>query len=348
MIGGAAQADVGILVISARKGEFETGFERGGQTREHAMLAKTLGVHMLIVVINKMDEPTVKWSKERFDMIEEKLTPYLKQCGYKPGKDCWFLPISGYTGANLREAVDPAVCPWWSGKPLLAMLDELPGVKRDDKAPVRVPVVSKYKDMGTTVILGKLESGTLSLGEKLVLMPSNKTVDVIQIEIDDVEVDMAKPGENLNVFVKGIEEDDVQHGYVLGPIANPPSTCLGFDAQLVILELLDHKPILTAGYQCVLHIHSVVQECQVVKLLHSLDKKTGMKEKKKPMFAKNGSLVIARIHVDSTIAIETFKAYPQLGRFTLRDEGKTIAIGKVMKLHKSKAAANEPVDEPDI
>ncbi|XP_010165234.1 eukaryotic peptide chain release factor GTP-binding subunit ERF3A-like, partial [Antrostomus carolinensis] len=64
MIGGASQADLAVLVISARKGEFETGFEKGGQTREHAMLAKTAGVKHLIVLINKMDDPTVNWSNE--------------------------------------------------------------------------------------------------------------------------------------------------------------------------------------------------------------------------------------------------------------------------------------------
>merc|ERR1711871_1422421 len=82
MIAGACQADVGVLVISARKGEFETGFERGGQTREHALLAKTLGVRMLVVVINKMDDPTVEWSQARFEECRDKLSPFLKSCGY--------------------------------------------------------------------------------------------------------------------------------------------------------------------------------------------------------------------------------------------------------------------------
>nr|GMC69907.1 eukaryotic peptide chain release factor GTP-binding subunit ERF3A isoform X3 [Ipomoea batatas] len=70
MISGASQADIGVLVISARKGEFETGYERGGQTREHVQLAKTLGVTKLLIVVNKMDEPTVNWSKERCFFVE--------------------------------------------------------------------------------------------------------------------------------------------------------------------------------------------------------------------------------------------------------------------------------------
>ena len=94
MIAGACQADVGVLVISAWKGEFEAGFDKGGQTREHAMLAKTLGVRILVVVINKMDDPSCGWAKERFDECVTKLTPFLKQCGYNVKKDVVFLPIS--------------------------------------------------------------------------------------------------------------------------------------------------------------------------------------------------------------------------------------------------------------
>ncbi|KAJ2377546.1 translation termination factor GTPase eRF3, partial [Coemansia sp. RSA 2607] len=113
MLGGAAQADVGVLVISARKGEFETGFERGGQTREHALLAKTAGVRRLIVAINKMDDPTVKWDKERYDDIIAKLSPFLRTAGY-PKSDLLFMPISGFTGAGVKDRVTSDVCPWYS------------------------------------------------------------------------------------------------------------------------------------------------------------------------------------------------------------------------------------------
>lgn len=113
MISGAAQADVAILVISARKGEFETGFEKGGQTREHIMLVKTAGVTKLVCAINKMDEPTVEWSKERYDEIKEKMIPFFKGAGFNPKTDVTFLPISGYKGSNLKEKVAKSVCPWW-------------------------------------------------------------------------------------------------------------------------------------------------------------------------------------------------------------------------------------------
>jgi peptide chain release factor subunit 3 len=124
MISGAAQADVGILVISARKGEFETGFERGGQTREHIMLVKTAGVSKIVIVINKMDDPTVVWDKARYEEIKEKLTPFAKSAGFNPKTDITFIPVSAYTGLNLKEQVPKNICPWWKyvKRPLIYVL----------------------------------------------------------------------------------------------------------------------------------------------------------------------------------------------------------------------------------
>ena len=113
MISGAAQADVAVLVISARKGEFETGFERGGQTREHILLVKTAGVSRLVVAINKMDDPTVQWSKARFEEIKEKMTPFIRQAGFSVKSSVSFIPVSAYTGVNLKDRPAASVCDWW-------------------------------------------------------------------------------------------------------------------------------------------------------------------------------------------------------------------------------------------
>lgn len=113
MISGAAQADVAVLVISARKGEFETGFEKGGQTREHVMLIKTAGVSKLVIVINKMDDPTVEWDQGRYDEIKGKLTPFVKGAGFNPKTDVTFIPVSAFTGVNLKDRVTKTICPWY-------------------------------------------------------------------------------------------------------------------------------------------------------------------------------------------------------------------------------------------
>ena len=160
MIAGATQADAGVLVISARKGEFESGFERSGQTREHVLLAKTLGVKRLLVAVNKMDEETVKWSERRYNDIVTKLSPYLKRVGYNVQEDVTFLPVSGLRGYNLKDRIPEGVCPWYSGPSLFEVLDAMQIEGRDASAPLRLPVLDKFNDRGC-VITGKVESGRL-------------------------------------------------------------------------------------------------------------------------------------------------------------------------------------------
>ncbi|KAJ8384014.1 hypothetical protein AAFF_G00212580 [Aldrovandia affinis] len=330
MIGGASQADLAVLVISARKGEFETGFEKGGQTREHAMLAKTAGVKHLIVLVNKMDDPTVNWSLERYEECKEKLVPFLKKVGFNPKKDIHFMPCSGLTGANLKEPAD--LCTWYTGLPFIPHLDSLPNFNRSSDGPVRLPIVDKYKDMGT-VILGKLESGSISKAQQLVMMPNRghrlHTVEVLSLLSDDVETEDATPGENLKLRLKGIEEEEILPGFILCNAENLCHSGRTFDAQIVIIE---HKSIICPGYNAVLHIHTCIEEVQITALICLVDKKTGEKSKTRPRFVKQDQVCIARLRTAGTICLETFKEFPQMGRFTLRDEGKTIAIGKVLKL----------------
>ncbi|XP_074280169.1 uncharacterized protein LOC141605347 [Silene latifolia] len=330
MISGASQADIGVLVISARKGEFETGFEKGGQTREHVMLAKTLGVTKLLVVVNKMDEPTVKWSKERYDEIESKMTPFLKGSNYNVKKDVKFLPISGLLGTNIKVRVDKSVCPWWNGESLFEAMDGIEGPPRDPEGPLRIPIIDKFKDMGT-VIMGKIESGTIREGDTVTIMPNKANVKVLAIYIDDNKVKYAEPGENLRVRLSGIEEEDILPGFVLSSVSKPIGAVSEFQAQLHIHELVENA-IFTAGYKAILHIHAVVEECEIVDLIQQIDLKTKKPMKKKPLFVKSGAVVICRIQASNLICVEKFSDFTQLGRFTLRTEGKTIAVGKVLEL----------------
>ncbi|CAH1795378.1 unnamed protein product [Owenia fusiformis] len=326
MIGGASQADLAVLVISARKGEFETGFERGGQTREHAMLVKTAGVKKLVVAINKMDDPTVNWDETRYTECKDKLIPYLKKCGFNPKTDIHFLPVSGITGAFLKEP-DPQ-CKFYDGPPLLTYLNDLPLLNRNSEGPLRLPIVDRYKDMGT-IIQGKVESGTVKKMSYL-LMPNRMTVEVMQLWSDEIETDVAESGANVKVKLKGVEEEDVSPGFVLCSPENVCNTSRVFDAQIVILE---YKNIICAGYSAILHIHTCAEEVTIKSLLCTIDKKTGKKSPNRPRFVKQDQIAIARFEVHGgMICMETFKDFPQMGRFTLRDEGKSIAIGKVLKI----------------
>ncbi|RCH82408.1 translation termination factor GTPase eRF3, partial [Rhizopus stolonifer] len=328
MIQGASQADVGVLVISARKGEFETGYERGGQTREHTMLAKTSGINKLIVAINKMDDPTVQWDKARYDEITSKLSLFLKQTGFNPKTDVQFIPLSGFTGANIKDR-SPEQCPWYDGPSLLEFLDDYKTNDRKINAPLIIPIAEKYKDMGT-IVVGKIESGHVKKGAHLLVMPNKQSVEVTGIYNEtEEEVEHAACGDNIRLRLKGVEEDEVNPGFVLCGKKNPVQTTTVFEAQLAILE---HKSIICAGYTAILHVHAASEEITLSALLHLLDKKTGKRSKRPPQFIKQGQKAIVRIETSGSVCVETFAKLPQLGRFTLRDEGKTVAIGKITKV----------------
>ncbi|ODQ61833.1 hypothetical protein WICANDRAFT_25087 [Wickerhamomyces anomalus NRRL Y-366-8] len=329
MIGGASQADVGILVISARKGEYETGFEKGGQTREHALLAKTQGVNKLIVVVNKMDDPTVGWSKERYDECTTKLAMYLKGIGYNVKQDVQFMPVSGYTGDGLKDRVDPKACPWYDGPSLLEYLDNMQHLNRYINAPFMLPISGKMKDLGT-IVEGKIESGHVKKNQQLILMPNKTNVEVLTIYNEtENEVNAAYCGEQVRLKLKGVEEEDISNGFVLSSPKFPVKTVSRFEAQIAIVEL---KSILSTGFSCVMHVHTAIEEVTFKQLLHKLEKGTNRKSKKPPAFAKKGMKIIAILETEAPVCVETYQDYQQLGRFTLRDQGQTIAIGKITKL----------------
>lgn len=328
MIGGASQADVGILVISARKGEYETGFEKGGQTREHALLAKTQGVNKIVVVVNKMDDATVGWSEDRYKDCTAKVAQFLKGIGYQKD-DILFMPVSGYTGAGLKDRVDPKDCPWYEGPSLLEFLDNMKTANRFINAPFMLPIAAKMKDMGC-VVEGKVESGHVKKNSSLLMMPNRTNIEVSNIFNEtEQEVDTAVCGEQIRMKIKGVEEEDVAPGYVLTSPKNPVRTVTKFEAQIAIVEL---KSILSNGFSCVMHLHTAVEEVTFLELKHKLEKGTNRKSKKAPPFAKKGMKIIAVLETPEPVCAETYNDYQQLGRFTLRDQGVTIAIGKITKL----------------
>ncbi|KAF2760357.1 hypothetical protein EJ05DRAFT_462408 [Pseudovirgaria hyperparasitica] len=332
MIGGASQADVGILVISARKGEYETGFEKGGQTREHAMLAKTQGVNKLIVAVNKMDDVTVEWSEDRFKECTTKLALYLKGVGYNPKTDITYMPISAQATIGIKDRVPKETAPWWNGPSLLEYLDNMQTLERKVNAPFMMPIAAKYRDLGT-MIEGKIESGVIQKTKSYLMMPNRATVSLSALygETED-EIPHATCGDQVRIRIRGVEEEDILPGFVLCSPKRPVHNVSAFEAQIVLLDI---KSILSAGFNCVLHVHSATEEITFTKLLHKLEKGTGRKSKKAPGFATKGMSIIARLDITGgagSVCVERYEEYPQLGRFTLRDQGQTIAIGKITKL----------------
>jgi peptide chain release factor subunit 3 len=339
MIMGASQADIGVLVISARKGEFETGFDRGGQTREHAMLAKTLGVTYLVVVVNKMDDPTVKWSKVRYDECITKLRPYLKSCGYTIKTEVKFLPISGLSGANVKDEVSKEECPWWSEcvkagdnntnkSTLLGLLDSLELSGRDATAPLRIPILDRYTDRGT-IAMGKVESGVIRPGMKVTLMPTRNTYKVDAVWANEDPVSAARPGENVLIKLAGAGMEDIRKGYVM--CTNPPCRAVShIICQIAIVEMPDNAKIMTAGFQAIFHAHCCEEECTITKIFETTNTKG--QTTKGARFASVGMRCICMLEIARSVPVDTYESMPFLGRFTLRTEGKTIAIGKITKL----------------
>ena len=332
MIMGAAMADVAALVISARKGEFEAGFERDGQTREHAQLARSLGVNKLVVVVNKMDEETVQWSEERYNDILSGVTPFLiDQWGYKR-EDLIFVPISGLNGHNIEKL---ASCwPWYTGPTLLEILDSIEPPKRNIDGPLRVPVLDKMKDRGV-VAFGKVESGVIRIGSKLAVMPNNTKWQVVGIYNCKLElVRYANPGENIQIKVRMIEdENQINKGDVLCPYDDLAPISDLFEAELTILELLPHRPIITPGYKSMMHLHTISDEIviQTITGIYELDGSGKEYVKKNPKYCKSGSKVIVKISTRVPVCLEKYEFIEHMGRFTLRDEGRTIALGKVLR-----------------
>lgn len=339
MIMGASQADVGVLVISARKGEFETGFDRGGQTREHAMLAKTLGVSFLVVVVNKMDDPTVQWKKERYMECVTKLRPFLKGCGFTIKKEVKFLPISGLSGANIKDEVDPSVCSWWKDSwtagenntsipTLISLLDSLEIQGRDPATALRIPVVERYTDRGT-IAMGKVESGVIRPGMKVTLMPTRNVYKVDGVWANEDPVSAARPGENVLVKLNGAGIEDVRKGFVI--CTDPP--CRAVDkviCKIHLMDMPDNTKIMTAGFQAMFHAHACEEECTLVKIFETTNRKKQVQ--KGARFASVGMSVVCMLELARTVPVETFEDMNFLGRFTLRTEGKTVAIGIITKL----------------
>ncbi|KAH8162777.1 hypothetical protein CIB48_g5472 [Xylaria polymorpha] len=337
MIGGAAQADVGVLVISARKGEYETGFEKGGQTREHAMLAKTQGVNKLVVVINKMDDSTVQWSHDRYKECTTKLSQFLKGVGYNKS-DIFYMPIAAQQLMNIKDRLPAGVASFYDGPSLLEYLDNMQSLERKIKAPFMMAVAGKYRDMGT-MVEGKIEAGVCRKGMGLIMMPNKEKIEIAALygETED-EIPIGQCGDQVRMRLRGIEEDDISPGFVLCSPKRLVHNVRVFEAQIRILEL---KSILTAGFNCVLHVHAAIEEVTFAALLHKLQKGTNRKSKVPPTHAKRGDSIIARMEVTGgagSVCVETFEDAPQLGRFTLRDQGQTIAIGKITKLIMEEAA----------
>jgi len=334
MITGTSQADAAILVIASGQGEFEAGISKEGQTREHALLAFTLGVKQMIVATNKMDDKSVNYSQARYEEIKKEVGAYLKKVGYNVDK-VQFVPISGWNGDNMLEA--SANMPWYKGPTLLAALDQLEPPTRPSDKPLRLPLQDVYKIGGIgTVPVGRVETGIMKPGDVVTFAPAGVTTEVKSIEMHHESLPEATPGDNVGFNVKNLSVKDIKRGFVCGNTKNdPPKGCDSFTAQVIVLN---HPGQIGNGYAPVLDCHTSHIACKFAEIESKIDRRSGKELEKEPKFIKSGDAAIVKMVPQKPMCVESFTEYPPLGRFAVRDMRQTVAVGVIKAVSKKDVA----------
>ncbi|KAK3792297.1 hypothetical protein RRG08_007375 [Elysia crispata] len=338
MITGTSQADVAVLVINATRGEFETGFDAGGQTREHALLARSLGVGQVIVAVNKMD--TIDWSQERYQLITKKLGQFLtRQAGFREA-DVTFVPCSGLSGENLsRPPAVPELVAWYTpATTLVEQIDKLrPPVRPIDK-PFRLNVSDVFTRVGSGFnVAGRVGSGFVQPGDKVIIMPAAMTATVKNVFIDDAPEAVAFAGDQVNITLSGVDMVNVNIGSCLCDPSSPTKSATRIRAKIVIFNIA--VPI-TKGFPVVFHYQSINEPAVIKRLLSQLNRSTGEVVKRKPRCLVKNSSAVVEIELERSLCLELYTDFKDLGRFMLRSGGHTIAAGLVEEIVQSKMRQN--------
>jgi elongation factor 1-alpha len=330
MITGTSQADCAVLVIASGTGEFEAGIAKNGQTREHALLAFTLGVKQMIVAVNKMDDKSVNYSEARYNEIKTEVSGFIKKIGYNPEK-VPFVPISGWNGDNMLER--SANMPWYKGPILIEALDLIEEPKRPSDKPLRIPLQDVYKIGGIgTVPVGRVETGILKPGMVVTFAPAMITTEVKSVEMHHEALTQATPGDNVGFNIKNVAVKDIRRGFVAGDSKNdPPAETDNFLAQVIILN---HPGQIHAGYAPVLDCHTCHIACKFAELVSKIDRRSGKSLEDNPKNVKSGDAAMVKLTPSKPMCVETFAEYPPLGRFAVRDMRQTVAVGVIKEVTK--------------
>ena len=314
MITGTSQADAAILVVSCKDGVQE-------QTKEHMYLSKVLGIKQVIVAINKMD--TVNYDESKFNEVKEQVSKLLSSIGYKPD-DIPFVPVSGYVGDNVVKKSDKLG--WFKGNTLLGTFDDkLVAPDKPIDKPLRLPVQDVYTITGVgTVPVGRVETGVIKPGDKVVFMPSGAQGEVKSVEMHHKQLDKAEPGDNVGFNVRGVGKGDIRRGDVVGHLNNPPQVVKEFTGQIIVLQ---HPTVITKGYTPVFHTHTAHAACKITEIVKKINPQTGATIEENPDMLKSGDAAIIKVQPTQPLAVEKQADFPQLAKFAIRDMGKTIAAG---------------------
>jgi len=331
MITGTSQADVAVLTIDSSQGGFEAGISKDGQTREHALLAYTLGVKQMIVACNKMDDVSVMYGEARYNEIKNEVSEYLKKVGYKPAK-VPFIPISGWAGDNMIDA--STNMGWYKGPYLLQALDGVKPPKRPIDKPLRLPLQDVYKIGGIgTVPVGRVETGVLKPGAVVTFAPTGLTTEVKSVEMHHESLPQAVPGDNVGFNVKNVSVKDIKRGFVASDSKKDPACgAANFTAQVIVLN---HPGQISNGYSPVLDCHTAHVACKFASINQKMDRRSGKVLEENPKFVKSGDACMVTMEPSKPMCVESFQEYPPLGRFAVRDMRQTVAVGVIKAVEKN-------------
>ena len=320
MITGTSQADAAVLCVAADDGV-------NAQTKEHAFLARVLGVQQLIVNVNKMDISGVNYSQEKYDSVVTEVTALLKMAGFNTD-EVPFIPCAALAGDNVFNKSENM--PWYNGMTLFEAIDKIQMPPKPTDRPLRLPIQDVYKISGIgTVPVGKIETGVLNAGKTVVFNPSQQTAEVKSIEMHHTMVEKAEPGDNVGFNVRGLSATDIRRGDVAGYTDNPPNFVRHDETFVGQIQLMDIPKAIGSGYTPVFHAHTSQVAVRFVELLENSKTKEA-----NPPFLKTGDAALVRFMPTKPMAIEQMDAFPELARFAIRDMGKTVAAGVCMKVEK--------------
>jgi elongation factor 1-alpha len=325
MITGASQADAAVLVVAA-----DDGIQP--QTKEHAYLAKTLGIDQLAVAVNKMD--LEDYEEDGFNDIKDEVSEMIQQVGYDTS-DIDFVPVSSFNGENVVESSDEM--DWYDGTSLSEALDEFEEPEKAIELTTRIPVQDVYTISGIgAVSVGRVETGEISQGDDVVFEPAshrlNRNIggEVKTIEMHHEEVENAEPGDNIGWNTRGVGEDDIKKGDVAGPAGNPPTVVDSFKAQVIVLN---HPNVISEGYTPVFHVNTAQVSCTFTDLHETMNPKTGETLEEDPDYIKQGQAAKVTITPQQPLVIEENDDIPQMARFAIRDMGQTVGAGQCLEVN---------------
>lgn len=333
MIAGASQADVALLIIDSSPSSFENGFFSGGQTREHAILAYSLGVKEVIVVINKME--VSNWSEERYNAIYNNMKSFLEGVGFNE-KSIYFLPASGLLGVNLiKEKENLDYVKWYQGPSIMEIIDNINIEEKLDDLPLRFSITDITKGTVNSrqgiEVFGKVITGVLNVNSVYGLFPLGNKLKIRTINSYGSEVKELQPGSTAEMLIE-IDEtvfESIKQGMIISDIANPIPVVQSFTFKMMTLDTID-SPLLL-GQRLIFHSNSAKVNGKIMKI-HQISK--GDKIKKNSPIIPKEHYALIDVDLDCQICVEVNININCLSRMTIRNEGKTVGYGVVERILK--------------